>query len=117
MNDGPRRVLAVMLAHEFPGATELLAQLGSASTPMSDDTFPSIAFDVPSDAPRANVAATVPIEATAPDVDGMNVHFILHVRDGMLAYLDVFREDFGAITRWPTADELDVLTYPLPGPK
>jgi hypothetical protein len=48
----------------------------------------------------------VPVEAVAPDSDGVPVHFLLHVVDGLAREVEVFREDSAPIRRLPVAAQL-----------
>jgi len=45
----------------------------------------------------AHVARRVPVEAELEDVDGVTIHVLLHVVQGFLNELEVFREDGGLI--------------------
>jgi hypothetical protein len=48
----------------------------------------------------------VPVEAAAPDVDGVSVHVLLHVVDERLAELELYREDLGTVIEFPMAAKL-----------
>ncbi len=39
----------------------------------------------------------IPVEASYPDADGVVVHVLLHVIDGRLDELEVYREDSGSV--------------------
>lgn len=48
-------------------------------------------------APRAAVEDRVPVEAEIPDNDGINVRVLLHVVDGLLAELEIYKDDLTPI--------------------
>jgi hypothetical protein len=43
------------------------------------------------------VRRRIPVEASYPDADGVVVHVLLHVIDGRLDELEVYREDSGSV--------------------
>lgn len=49
--------------------------------------------------PTANVLRRIPVEGEYDDEDGVTVHILLHVVEGRLNELEVFREDSGVIRR------------------
>ena len=61
------------------------------------------------DGPRAEVAHRIPVEAVAADSDGVPIHILLHVVDGMLQERTVLREDSRPFQHAPAEDELQVL--------
>jgi len=61
------------------------------------------------DSLRAEVANRIPVEAVAADSDGVPIHILLHVVDGMLQELEYFREDSRPIQHATAEDELQVL--------
>lgn len=42
---------------------------------------------------RAEVSRRIPVEAEVDDVDGVIIHLLLHVADGLLDELEIYRED------------------------
>lgn len=48
----------------------------------------------------------VPVEAWAPDVDGVAIHYLLHVVEGRLAELEVYKDDSTTVIRHPSVEEL-----------
>lgn len=43
--------------------------------------------------PPADVVRRIPVEAELEDVDGMTIHILLHVIDGLLDELEIYRDD------------------------
>ena len=82
-----RRILSVLLAAQFPGRVQIAKQIESARGRVVDQDG-SIALRAPADVER-----TIPVEAEAEDEDGMTFHVVLHVVDGFIAELEIYRED------------------------
>jgi hypothetical protein len=55
-------------------------------------------FRVP-DLPLADVLYRVPVEGSLEDDDGVTIHFGLHVLEGVVNELEVFREDSKPVLR------------------
>jgi hypothetical protein len=49
------------------------------------------------------------VEAEAEDVDGVPIHLLLHVVDGMARELELFREDGKTVQRQPSPQDLRLL--------
>jgi hypothetical protein len=49
------------------------------------------------------------VEAEFEDRDGVTVHILLHVMDGFLNELEIFREDSGRVQRPSTPKDLRLL--------
>ncbi len=86
-----QRILSVLLAAQFPGRVQIAKQIESARGRVVDQDG-SIALQAP-EGPRADVERRVPVEAEAEDQDGMTFHVLLHVVDGFIAELEIYRED------------------------
>lgn len=57
----------------------------------------------------ADVVRRIPVEATYADAGGGLVHVLLHVIDGQLDELEIYREDSGPVSVGPTeAIELEI---------
>ena len=69
-----------------------------------------LAFDIPANVPRAHLEKRIPVEAEGRDADGMGIHFLLHVVDGLLKEIEIFREDSQPIKRLPNAEQLALIT-------
>lgn len=103
-----REVLETLLGVPFPGSEELRAQLGAlrVSEEYTGDD-PSVIFSVTRPAtPPAPVRRRIPIEAEAPDSDGATIQILLHVVDGFIWELELYRPDGKPIQRRPDARSL-----------
>lgn len=47
-------------------------------------------------------------EGVANDQDGVRIHFLLHVQDGMLKEIEVYREDGDAVIVFPSPTVIEV---------
>lgn len=108
-NDLEAKVLSLLLDQDFPGAPELREQLhGLRVAPVDDDG--SLALRPQYGSSNAQVVRRVPVEGHYADRDGERVHVLLHVADGYLHELELFREDGEVVMqRLPTNLEEFVL--------
>jgi hypothetical protein len=96
-----------MLRADFPGHEALLTQLSSAKVvPIDKDG--SLRFHVEGSS-RAEVVRRIPVEAEIDDVDGTIVHLLVHVVDGFLKELEIFREDSNPVHRAISPESLRLL--------
>ena len=116
--DGPRELgtferalLARLFARAFPGRDALAAQAETARvTWLRSPGAPALLFQVDASTPVADVARRIPVEAEGRDLDGESVHFLLHVIDGRMAEVEIYREDGASLSRMPDPAELSVMT-------
>ena len=85
------RFLAQLLTATFHGKDEIAQQL-AVTRGRVIDADGSLELSV-RNAPPASVARRVPVEAEAEDIDGITFHVLLHVVDGYVDELEVYRED------------------------
>lgn len=84
---------------EFHGAGALRRQLASTLVePIDRDGSLRLC---PVDPTPATVARRIPVEAIYVDADGVLVHVLIHVIDGVLDELEVYREDSDAVVVAP----------------
>lgn len=102
-----RAVLEFMLQPDFPGRDELRQQLDVTRVcGESGRGDPTIDLYVDrTSAPPAPVKRRIPIEARGRDPDGIGLEVLLHVLDGYMSELEVYREDSGSTTM-PNPDGL-----------
>jgi hypothetical protein len=108
-------VLTLLLSVEFPGVDELRVQAASAAVVGGCDCgCPSIALQVPEDAPLASGLSSrlAPAEGVvSPQGDGVPGEIILFVDDGRLSYLEYVYYD-APPTEWPALDRISVSVQP-----
>jgi hypothetical protein len=107
MTSAGQDVLATLLRAEFRGRDALRQQVASATAHVIEDDG-SLAFSV-IDGARADIVRRVPVEAELEDVDGVTIHVLLHVADGMLDELEIFREDSRRVQRPTVPTEFRVI--------
>jgi hypothetical protein len=52
-----------------------------------------------SDVTPAQVKYRIPVEAELKDSDGVTIHVLLHIVDGTLGELEIYRDDSGSVQR------------------
>ena len=87
--------LARLFETSFQGR-EALVEQASRCTARRLDANGSLEFSSPHN-PQATVDRRIPVEAEVEDEDGVTVHVLLHVLDGTLNELEIFREDSGLL--------------------
>lgn len=111
-SEDARTAVAVMgrlLRDDFPGRDELQAQLATATVQTVVSLgAPAYLFHLASGAQPAAVRQRVPVEAQAPDADGVRIHFLVHVLGGLLSELEVHREDGEPVLNIPAPEALEV---------
>jgi hypothetical protein len=104
-----RGLLGALLSSAFEGSAGLMSQLKEIRvSPIDADGSLTLK---PKSSKPATVLHRIPVEGSYPDSDGVRVHVLLHVKDGLLHELEVFREDAGVVSVPPSADKLDVDTH------
>ena len=103
-------VMRRLLSADFPGKTEVEKQLEDSRVRVMDqegslELRPS--YSVP-----APVAKRIPVEAEGIDKDKIRVHFLLHVVDGFVNELEIYKDDGSAIKCMPTPSSLRVIVLP-----
>lgn len=99
-------LLQRLLSVDFQGAEALRRQLASTLV-QSIDRDGSLHLR-PVDPTPAPVSRRIPVEATYTDADGVPVHLLIHVIDGVLDELEVYREDSAAVMTAPATSSLEV---------
>ena len=104
LSDLERSVLKRLLSADFPGRADLSGQIAGALVQPLD---PEGSFSIrPAPGSRkAEVLRRVPVEAEYDDADGVTVHVLLHVLDGYLNELEIYREDSGPLRATVMPDE------------
>lgn len=107
LSEGQRALIRVLLADAFPGRNELVLQSeGCLAWPI--DSNGSLKLR-PMQGPAAPVGRRVPVEGDFDDKDGVVVHVLLHVIEGHLDELEIYREDSGPLLRPIEANQLRTL--------
>ena len=84
-------LLDTLLATSFPGSETLRHQIENCNVSVLHDGA-SLQL-TPVIGSKADVQCRVPVEATTVDNDGVTIHILLHVVNGFLNELEVYKED------------------------
>jgi hypothetical protein len=84
-----------------------MEQAAAASVREIDDNG-SLEF-APSDKTPADVARRIPVEAELNDSDDVTIHVLLHVVEGLLKELEVYRDDSGRVQRVLAPEDLRLM--------
>jgi hypothetical protein len=113
LSGGEMEILRKLLELNFAGRNELIHQLdGLLAKPI--DTRGSLKLLVAS-ADKAPVSRGVVAEARYADLDtkgdaGAHVNILLHVADGKLHMLEIYKDDGSQILKAPTPDEFQLFS-------
>lgn len=99
-------VLRTLLRDDFQGSAALRPQLNGLQVSELDQNG-SLKLR-PAGAESTSAHYQIPVEATYLDLDGIDVHVLLHVNAGFLAELEVFREDSRDVILRPGTVQLAV---------
>ena len=105
---GERAVLDKLLSESFPGRDALAEQARDVRV-RSIDADGSLALMPDPGVCPADVVRRIPVEAEAEDLDGVAIHVLLHVVDGYMKELEVYREDSSRVVRPITPDALSTV--------
>jgi len=89
-NDYEQAIIDLLLSEKFRGAEAIRDQLTDFDV-RTISGFGSFSIRTKSKA-RADVVHRIPVEASAIDLDGNGIHYLLHVIDGIVIELEVFSE-------------------------
>jgi len=108
LTDWERRIiLRLLLESPFVGRDALLAQLDDV-VGQSIDEDGSVSLNCSSEL-KASVKTRVPVEGEAGDLDGMMIHYLLHVVDGRMNELEVYKDDSSRVLRHAEPKNLKVM--------
>jgi hypothetical protein len=114
MNASERAVIRCLLSVDFKGRDNIRKQLGTALVRQIDQDG-SLEFRIV-DPVRADVCARVPVEGWYDDVNGLQVQVLLHVVDGIVKELEIYRVDGGNIElKLSAVEEITVFCPEVPG--
>ena len=99
-----RSILERLLEGDFPGRDELHEQIESCLVEPIDD-HGSLRFLVGTDV-RAPVKSRIPTEGETEDEDGVTIHVLLHVVEGQVNELEVYKDDSSKLLRKPNPSRL-----------
>lgn len=110
MNIWERRLVDKLLEIPFPGSRDLAIQLRD-SLVCSIDENGSVDFLV-STKKKVSVHNPIPVEAEAEDSDGITIHLLLHVIEGIARGIEVYKEDSSDVIKFPDPTALRLFSPP-----
>jgi len=107
-----RGLIQRLLEADFAGKSELANQLASCRV-REIDSDGSLEFELAACYDPAPVAKRIPVEGDGVDEDGIHVHVLLHVVNGFVKELEIYKDDGSPIRRMPKARDLALVVLPL----
>jgi hypothetical protein len=101
-----------LLEADFPGKREVADQLKSCRVRIVDPEG-SLELDPGVDSDRVPVDKRIPVEAEGADEDGVFVHILLHVVNGTVKELEIYKDDSSPIRKMPRPGDLNLVVLPL----
>jgi hypothetical protein len=108
LSGGEKAVLAKLLGADFPGNLALREQLPRLRARKIDGDG-SLSLLAAHSAIPAEVACRIPVEAELEDVDGMTIHVLLHIMEGLMSELEIYRDDSSPVKRGIEPDDLRLI--------
>ena len=103
-------ILSKLLESDFPGRGRLSEQLHGLQVKTIDEegslSLRVAPHLVPADLQKRIVAEGYYTDADASPADLLHVHVLLHVVDGFLAEMEIYKDDGSAIIKPPAAEDL-----------
>jgi hypothetical protein len=97
-------IIGKLLSADFPGKEELRRQIVQAKVRTIDDNgsieFSTLAGD------EARVTRRIPVEGEYEDIDGVTVHILLFVVNGLVDELEIHKEDGSQVVKVPEPGEI-----------
>ena len=109
-NKMERELLLRLMEAEFPGRNELALMIQDILVRTIDE-FGSLELQSQSER-TVQVIQRVPVEAEAKDIDGHEIHIMLHVVDGRPVELEILKIDGDSILRMPDPPAFELVVLP-----
>jgi len=106
MTDYELQLILRLLEKDFPGRDVLVEQVADClARPVDSDGC--LEFRVSSHV-RADVKWSIPTEGHVPDADGVAINILLHVADGQLKELEIYKNDNSTVIKMPDPAALEI---------
>ncbi len=101
------RLILRLLEPAFSGQEVLRAQVGEAlGRPIDENGSLDLQSGLDT---KALVMKRVPSEGSATDRDGTTIHYLLHVVDGAIQELEVYKDDSSKVLEHPEPEAVEVM--------
>lgn len=104
-----REILHLLFRKDFPGKKELIEQIENIQVKVIDENH-SLSFLVSSNS-RASIKRGIPTEARMKDEDGIFINVLLHVVDGKLNELEIYKDDGSQIRKKVDPAVLEIVEF------
>lgn len=108
-----KELLEKLLGEDFDGRAAIGSQVDGCLVRRIDESG-SLEFKLRPSSPTADVSSRVPVEAEGIDIDGVKIHILVHVVEGKISELEIYREDGQAVKQLPLPRQLCTLVLPPP---
>lgn len=105
--------IRALLREPFQGRDELLQQLPGIRGKRVDEDG---SIQLSATGPRATVITRVPVTGYAADVDGVTVEVLLHVVNGVMDEVEMYRHAEGNVMALPDPSTMKLITVPWEWP-
>jgi len=100
-------ILNQLMQADFHGNAKIQEQIKFALVEKIDENG-SLRFSVDSQS-KALVLKRIPVEAIIKDADGVTVHILLHVLNGLIAELEIYKEDNSKLLEEITPSNMEII--------
>jgi hypothetical protein len=109
INNYERNLLKKILTFAFEGKEEIRQQLANAKVRTLEvgDNYGSIEFEINPAAKKVVTTQRVPIELEGYDKDSVPISILLHVANGIVDELEIFKADGTPIAIFPSAEDFN----------
>lgn len=101
-------MILALLEEDFPGRDALREQAGRLLVRPLDAEG---SLQLQASGPPAEVKERVPVEAMLEDVDGVTIHVLLHVVDGLMNELEIYKDDLKAPRRKLSPEDFRLIVF------
>src|SRR5438034_4022857 len=102
---GEVQILQRLLEADFPGKSAVVKQVNGLGVRRIDPEG-SLELHPAPGSEKANVTRRIPIEAEGEDQDGTTIHVLLHVVNGIINELEIYKDDGSPIKIFPNPPDL-----------
>ena len=101
-------LLERLLSQDFLGRDELIRQMPALRVSADCSSCGSLEFV--NVGQKAQIEQRIPVEAVGFDEDGVPIHILLHVVDGAISSLEIYRVEGAEVQRMPYYETLRLET-------
>ncbi len=107
-----KKLLNRMLGADFTGKKEIMYQVENCQV-RKIDFEGSLELKPNLECKPALVTKRIPVEAYGVDEDGIHIHVLLHVINGFIKELEIYKDDSSSIKCMPDPFDLEMIVFPI----